>query len=403
MLTMSLMFTSVVSAEDSVEIGGKCYCLVEGDLLFYNGGTGHIGMYSGDGKFVDAHPNNNQTHPGGSPCFKTEKAVKEGEIEDSRFDKSATECHSVKTANQAERNAAVAWAKGKIGEDFNLCQNNACDETDEWYCSQLVHCAYKAQGITLGDMSWWITPSEIISDSDVGSESSKSIGSVSSTDSSGSAKNCFNTTDTVYAKGTGFCKNANYNIYVCSHPVSNGASLSGCTSSSVSTDSNGYFTPQPKSLGTFAEGDYDIVVDENGNGKYDSGTDAIDSSVTILFCGDNAHLSDCTCECDEGYKNCDDDWSNGCECSGECCGAGTPNAIACYDPSNPEDGCCAYAGGCYDGTHPPDKCTTCYGGSWHPGWWCEEGECVPEASTFVLLGFGLLCVAGYFRLKRKEN
>ena len=75
----------------------------------------------------------------------------------------------------------------------------------------------------------------------------------------------------------------------------------------------------------------------------------------------------------------------------------------CYNTKNPEDGCCSYAGGCYDGTHPPDKCTTCYGGSWHPGWWCEEGECVPEASTFVLLGFGLLCVAGYFRLKRKEN
>ena len=33
-LTISLMFTSVVSAEDSVEIAGKCYCLVEGDLLF---------------------------------------------------------------------------------------------------------------------------------------------------------------------------------------------------------------------------------------------------------------------------------------------------------------------------------------------------------------------------------
>lgn len=68
-------------------------------------------------------------------------------------------------------------------------------------------------------------------------------------------------------------------------------------------------------------------------------------------CGANAHCSGGTCHCDEGYQDCDGDGN--CECP--------------------------------------------------PGWWCEEGECVPEASTFVLLGFGLLCVAGYFRLKRKEN
>jgi len=68
-------------------------------------------------------------------------------------------------------------------------------------------------------------------------------------------------------------------------------------------------------------------------------------------CGANAHCSGGTCHCDEGYQDCDGDGN--CECP--------------------------------------------------PGWWCEEGECVSEASTFVLLGFGLLCVGGYFRLKRKEN
>ena len=119
-------------------------------------------------------------------------------------------------------------------------------------------------------------------------------------------------------------------------------------------------------------------------------------------CGANAHCSGGTCECDEGYKNCDGDWSNGCECSKECCGPGTPNALACYNPANPENGCCAYAS-CYDGTHPPDKCTTCYGGSWHSGWDCEGGECVPEASTLVLLATGLLFLVGYLGLRRKEN
>ena len=134
-----------------------------------------------------------------------------------------------------------------------------------------------------------------------------------------------------------------------------------------------------------------------------------DGSCEGTSCGDNAHCSaDCKCKCDDGYKDCDENWSNGCECSGECCGAGTPNAIACYDPSNPEDGCCQYKVNdedkCYEGNHAPDKCDKCYNNSeWHKGWWCEEGECVPEASTLVLLATGLLFLVGYLRLSRKEN
>ena len=34
---------------------------------------------------------------------------------------------------------------------------------------------------------------------------------------------------------------------------------------------------------------------------------------------------------------------------------------------------------------------------------CEDGECVPEASTLVLFAVGLLSLAGYLRLRRKEN
>ena len=64
---------------------------------------------------------------------------------------------------------------------------------------------------------------------------------------------------------------------------------------------------------------------------------------------------DLACEkcCCNGYHNCDGDWSNGCEC-------------------------------------PPDM-------------WCEEGECVPEASTLVLFAVGLLGLVGYFRLRRNKN
>ena len=38
-----------------------------------------------------------------------------------------------------------------------------------------------------------------------------------------------------------------------------------------------------------------------------------------------------------------------------------------------------------------------------PGGWCEDGECVPEASTLVLFATGLLGLAGYLGLRRKEK
>jgi len=33
----------------------------------------------------------------------------------------------------------------------------------------------------------------------------------------------------------------------------------------------------------------------------------------------------------------------------------------------------------------------------------EDGKCVPEASTIALLATGLICLTGYFRLRRKER
>ncbi len=37
------------------------------------------------------------------------------------------------------------------------------------------------------------------------------------------------------------------------------------------------------------------------------------------------------------------------------------------------------------------------------GQWCEEGECVPEASTLVLFAVGLLFLTGYIGLKRRKT
>ena len=95
----------------------------------------------------------------------------------------------------------------------------------------------------------------------------------------------------------------------------------------------------------------------------------------------------------------------GCPSGKDCCSAGTPGGKGkCFTPEDQEAGCCEYGSGkCFDGTMDPALCKVCSQGKWHKGWWCEEGECVPEASTLVLLSTGLLFLAGYLRLRRKEN
>ena len=93
----------------------------------------------------------------------------------------------------------------------------------------------------------------------------------------------------------------------------------------------------------------------------------------------------------------------GCPSGKYCCGLTAPGKGRCYTPKEEEDGCCICGDYCLEGTMDPAICEVCCDADWHPGWWCEEGECVPEASTLVLFGVGLLCLAGYLRLKRKEK
>ena len=255
LLTMPLIFTNVVSAGDAVEIGGKIYYLEKGDLLFYE--SSFMGK-----KLITLEC----TAATGSLLMLTqiillmERKIKSRKIRQSKpvvlinlpLNVTASKLHKKK------RNAAVNWTEGKHGKDFDILPSAPCDAGDEWYCSELVYCAYKAQGITFGDESGRIWPSEIISDSDVESTSPE-------------------------------------------------------------------------------------------------------------------------------------------------CPAGSPNAGTYYAPGTTEDGCCNWSGPCFDGDQPSNKCSACYEGQWHSGWWCEEGECVPEASTLVLFAVGLVSLAGYIGLRRKEN
>ena len=193
-LLVMILVSISVSAEDSVEIAGKCYCLEEGDLLFEKVSikpkeVGHSGIYSGGGKVIDAHPINEPYD------------VKEQLIENSDF-KHTEQFKGVKRVEttQTVRGNAVDWARTKIGCEFEYLNssgapNNPGDD-NKWYCSELIHVAYKNLGVTLGSEIPWPTPYNgyvppstpwpwaIWYDGDVTSVSSKSIGSVSSTDSS---------------------------------------------------------------------------------------------------------------------------------------------------------------------------------------------------------------------------
>ena len=86
--------------------------------------------------------------------------------------------------------------------------------------------------------------------------------------------------------------------------------------------------------------------------------------------------------------------------AGNCCVPINTNWPTCCCSYVTDEAECAAAsgiwvggGGCDDVTGAP--CTTEY---------CtEEGKCVPEMSTIVLLATGLIGMVGYLRLRRKEE
>ena len=118
----------------------------------------------------------------------------------------------------------------------------------------------------------------------------------------------------------------------------------------------------------------------------DHDEDGIGSACDDSPCGDNAHLLDCTCYCNDGWVNYDGDWSNGCECKR--CPADSKYPSKCYKPGTKEEGCCEYdcedGTCCYDGNRDLEECRVCYDGTWYSGWHCEEGECIPEFATIAI-------------------
>jgi hypothetical protein len=101
---------------------------------------------------------------------------------------------------------------------------------------------------------------------------------VRSCDSAGVEENIFTSDETVYVTGGGYAKNQTFNIYV----VNETTLVEGMaipervpgTATSVSSDSSGNIRTTTLWNAPLTAGNYDILVDVNGNGKYDAKVDA---------------------------------------------------------------------------------------------------------------------------------
>ena len=108
---------------------------------------------------------------------------------------------------------------------------------------------------------------------------------IQSCDEYGSAKNVFNLSEKVYAHGDMFPILRTYDLYVVNNVTwTNGmtipARVSG-TATSISSSDMGDIPITVVWSNPMAIGSYDIVVDVNGNGKYDQGIDVMGENDVV--------------------------------------------------------------------------------------------------------------------------
>ena len=106
---------------------------------------------------------------------------------------------------------------------------------------------------------------------------------VESADISGSTKDLFQTGDSVYAVGSGYAATTTYDLYV----VETTAWVDGMTipprvagtKTSLTTDGSGNISAGTLIWMSSSEGEYDLVVDVDGNGQFDALIDGLDVGV----------------------------------------------------------------------------------------------------------------------------
>ena len=101
---------------------------------------------------------------------------------------------------------------------------------------------------------------------------------VESADVSGATKDTFQLAESVYAIGSGYAATTTYDLYILNDQTwSGGESLAGAVvTTTVTTDVSGNIPAGTLIWASAVAGNYDIVVDVDGNGQYDASTDALD-------------------------------------------------------------------------------------------------------------------------------
>ncbi|MCD7788139.1 MAG: hypothetical protein LUH59_04335 [Firmicutes bacterium] len=101
-----------------------------------------------------------------------------GILDDSRYDAREGTILRVTSATTSEKKAAVSFCTGQIGKDYELPLLggvSTSSSSSDWYCSELVWAAYKAQGISLVDsVGMWVTPKNILDSSLTSARTAKS-------------------------------------------------------------------------------------------------------------------------------------------------------------------------------------------------------------------------------------
>jgi hypothetical protein len=100
---------------------------------------------------------------------------------------------------------------------------------------------------------------------------------------SGTPENIFQPGDPVYAVGSGYATSTTYNLYILDDQTwpGVGSLADAIVTMSVTTDASGDIPTGTLIWTSAVGGKYSIVVDVNGNGDYDAGTDALGANIGV--------------------------------------------------------------------------------------------------------------------------
>ena len=106
----------------------------------------------------------------------------------------------------------------------------------------------------------------------------------------GHRKDAFEIGETIFAYGSNYSPSTTYNIYILEDIASwnNGTTIPTRipgTATTITSNTEGAIPPTPIWTNPQTTGKYDIIIDVNGNGIYDAGTDAIDNDDIEVTAG----------------------------------------------------------------------------------------------------------------------